>query len=138
LIAAHSILDPPLMELSIALVADAQMCELHERYLKVTGPTDVLTFEVDENDEDHITSGEVVICVDEANRQALQRGSTTREELLLYALHGMLHLCGFDDRTPAGYRKMHRKEDEILTQLGVGPVFAAKPRRRLPARSEVE
>ena len=44
-------------------------------------------------------------------------------ELLLYAAHGVLHLCGLDDRTAAGFREMHRKEDEILTRLGVGPVF---------------
>jgi len=137
-LAAHAILDPALKDLSIALVADVQMSQLHESYLGVTGPTDVLTFELDEDDEGHITSGEVVICIDEARRQALQRGSTPAEELLLYALHGMLHLSGFDDRTPVGYRRMHRKEDEILTQLGIGPVFAGKPRRRSPARSEVD
>ena len=42
-------------------------------------------------------------------------------------MHGVLHLIGFDDRTAAGYRKMHRKEDEILTRLGVGPVFGSAP-----------
>ena len=52
--------------------------------------------------------------------------------LLLYALHGMLHLCGFDDRTAAGFKRMHGTEDRILTRLGVGPVFApaGKPARR--------
>jgi len=49
-------------------------------------------------------------------------------ELLLYALHGMLHLCGFDDRTDRGFRTMHRREDDILTALGFGPVFAAQPK----------
>jgi probable rRNA maturation factor len=42
---------------------------------------------------------------------------------LLYSLHGMLHLCGFDDRTEPDFRRMHQTEDEILTRLGVGPVF---------------
>jgi hypothetical protein len=54
--------------------------------------------------------------------------------LLLYGLHGMLHLCGFDDRTERAFRAMHAKEDEILTRLGVGPVFRPTPpinRRRL-------
>jgi hypothetical protein len=46
-------------------------------------------------------------------------------ELLLYALHGMLHLAGFDDRTARGFATMHRTEDDILTRLGVGPVFSA-------------
>ncbi len=43
--------------------------------------------------------------------------------MLLYAVHGLLHLCGYDDRTPAGFRRMHRKEDDLLARLGVGPVF---------------
>jgi probable rRNA maturation factor len=118
-----------LTELSIALVNDAKMSQLHEEFLGIPGPTDVLTFELDENEKGSVTSGEVVICVPEAQRQAQQRGSSVERELLLYALHGMLHLSGFDDRTEAGYRKMHRKEDEILTQLGVGPVFAGSTRR---------
>jgi ssRNA-specific RNase YbeY (16S rRNA maturation enzyme) len=47
--------------------------------------------------------------------------------LLLYAVHGTLHLCGHDDRTAREYRIMHRTEDDLLTRLGVGPVFAASP-----------
>ena len=54
------------------------------------------------------------------------------DELLLYALHGILHLCGYDDRTPADYRRMHRLEDRILTQLGIGPIFAAPAAPKAP------
>jgi len=138
LLAAHCIIQPALRDLSLAVVTDATMSQLHERYLRVRGPTDVLTFELEENEAGHIIAGEVVICVDEARRQALLRGSMLSKELLLYALHGLLHLSGFDDRTQPGYRKMHRKEDAILTRLGIGPVFAGKSHRRSPARSEVE
>ena len=138
LLAAHSILQPAVNELSIAVVADETMSQLHASYLGVAGPTDVLTFELDEDESGQVISGEVVICIDEARRQAQLRDSTIDKELLLYALHGLLHLCGFDDRTQAGYRQMHRKEDEILMQLGIGPVFSGTPRRRSPERSEVE
>ncbi len=53
-----------------------------------------------------------------------------RNEVLLYALHGMLHLSGFDDRTDADFRKMHRMEDRLLARLGIGPVFGPVDRRR--------
>ena len=65
----------------------------------------------------------IVICVPEARRRAKEQRSSARNELLLYAIHGMLHLCGFDDRTEAAFQKMHRMEDDILIRLGLGPVF---------------
>jgi probable rRNA maturation factor len=124
---AHAILSPALRELSIALVNDARMSELHAQFMGIAGPTDVLTFELEHDAAGNVTAGEVVVCVPEAARQAKARGIELRMELLLYALHGMLHLCGFDDRTAGGFRTMHRREDDILTQLGFGPVFAAAP-----------
>ena len=126
LLSAHQILHPALHTLSLAIVNDAQMSRLHKEYLGIPGPTDVLTFELDHDAKGRVVAGEVIICLPEAKRQARQRGSTVEKELLLYALHGMLHLSGFDDRTAAGYRAMHRKEDQILMRLGVGPVFAGK------------
>ena len=143
LVAAHAILKPPLRMLSIALVGDARMSQLHEQFLGIKGPTDVLTFELEHDPRGRVTAGEVVVCVPEARRQAKKRGIELRMELLLYALHGMLHLCGFDDRTDRGFRTMHRREDDILTALGFGPVFAAQPpsssrvrRRRAGERAE--
>jgi probable rRNA maturation factor len=122
--AASFVPDAP-AELSIALVDDARMSDLHERFMNIPGPTDVLTFELDHDGRGRVVSGEVVLCVPEARRRARELGHDIRHELLLYALHGMLHLSGHDDRTDASYRRMHRAEDRILTQLGVGAVFAA-------------
>ena len=132
--AAHAILRPALRELSLVLVGDATMASLHEEFLSIPGPTDVLTFELDHDPRGRVLGGEVVICVPEARRQVKKRRSPVERELLLYALHGMLHLIGFDDRTDAGYRKMHEKEDEVLTELGAGPVFAAPRRAATGAR----
>lgn len=112
-------------ELSIALVGDAQMSQLHQRFMGIAGPTDVLTFPLEHDGRGRCVSGEVVVCVPEARRQAKERGISVEDEVLLYAVHGMLHLSGFDDRTQADYRTMHRTEDRILTQLGVGAVFHA-------------
>jgi rRNA maturation RNase YbeY len=136
--AAHRILRPPLRDLSLALVGDGRMSALHKDFLGVPGPTDVLTFPLEEDRRGRVLAGEVVVCVPEARRQARARGLAVERELLLYALHGMLHLTGFDDRTDAGYRAMHRTEDMILSQLGVGQTFAdaadeAGDRPRTPA-----
>ena len=131
--AAHKLLRPALHELSLAIVGDRRMAELHERFMNVAGPTDVLTFPLDVDPRGRPLSGEVVVCLPEARRQAKRRNVPVERELLLYALHGLLHLCGYDDRTTGDFRAMHRAEDEILTRLGVGPVFApadgSAPRR---------
>ena len=124
--AAHAILRPPLAELSVALVGDRTMSDLHQRFMNVRGPTDVLTFPLDTDAHGRVVAGEVVVCVPEARRRAKERKLPLERELLLYALHGLLHLCGYDDRTVRSFRAMHRAEDEILTRLGVGPVFAPK------------
>jgi probable rRNA maturation factor len=127
---AHAILKPALRELSLALVNDAEMSELHRHFLGIAGPTDVLSFPLETDSRRRVTSGEIVVCVPEAARQARLRGVPLERELLLYSLHGMLHLCGYNDKTPREFRRMHRAEDMILTKLGVGPVFKhsrAKP-----------
>ena len=131
---AHRILSPKLAELSLALVGDQRMSRLHQQFMNIPGPTDVLTFPLDTDARGRATAGEVVICVPEARRRAPSHAVSTRHELLLYAIHGLLHLCGFDDRTARGFRDMHRTEDEILTRLGVGPVFDPAATRSTPVR----
>jgi rRNA maturation RNase YbeY len=126
---AHRLVDGAIEELSLALVNDRQMSDLHLQFLGIRGPTDVLTFELDHDQRGNVTAGEVIVCVPEARRQSPRNA---RRELLLYALHGMLHLSGFDDKTAATYTIMHRKEDEILEQLGVGRVFAPAVDRTPP------
>ncbi len=130
LIAAHAAAPTHLRELSVALVGDRRMGDLHEQFLAIAGPTDVLTFSLDEDDAGHCVAGEVVICVPEARRQAKPRGIAVECEILLYGVHGLLHLSGHDDRTRAGYRKMHALEDAILSLLEIGPVFAANPAKK--------
>jgi rRNA maturation RNase YbeY len=122
---AHQILSPALADLSLALIGDKKMSDLHQQFLNIPGPTDVLTFPLETNKKGQPISGEIVICVPEARRRCKENGVELRQELLLYALHGLLHLCGFDDRTDRQFQRMHRMEDQILTRLGVGPVFAA-------------
>ncbi|WP_428938258.1 rRNA maturation RNase YbeY [Fontivita pretiosa] len=128
--AAIRVLKPAaLRELSIVLVNDQQMSRLHRQFMSISGPTDVLTFPMEFDAAGRAVSGEIVICVPQARRSAAEHGNNVRDELLLYALHGLLHLCGWDDRTDRQYRRMHRMEDAILRRIGVGPVFYGRVRR---------
>lgn len=108
------------------------MSELHKRFMDIDLPTDVLTFPLELDHRSRPTAGEVVICVPVARERARENGTTPGNEVLLYAIHGLLHLSGWDDRTGPQYRRMHEMEDRILRKLGVGPVFA--PLKRKGAR----
>jgi probable rRNA maturation factor len=127
---ARGLLRGPLAEMSLALVGDRRMGELHERFMGIAGPTDVLTFELEHDRRGRVAAGEVVVCVPHAVRAARRGGVAVRKEVLLYALHGMLHLCGFDDRTDRDFVRMHQREDDILRRLGVGAVFARENAKR--------
>jgi probable rRNA maturation factor len=133
---AHAMLKPPLAELSVALVGERRMGELHDRFMGIAGPTDVLTFELEHDPRGRVVAGEVVVCVPWAVREARRLGMAARDEVLLYAVHGLLHLCGYDDKTDRDFAAMHRREDEILQRLGVGAIFrAGDDRRRLRGQS---
>jgi probable rRNA maturation factor len=128
-------LKTPLQELSVALVGDRAMSRIHEQFLGLKGPTDVMSFPLEMDRRGRVVSGEVVVCVAEARRQARRRGIPVWREVLLYALHGLLHLSGFDDRTEADYRNMHLMEDRILMELDIGATFEPVASCRLPVAS---
>jgi probable rRNA maturation factor len=132
---AHALLCSPLQEFSLALIGDSEMADLHQQFLSIPGPTDVLTFPLETDRRGRATEGEVVICVPQARRQSKLHEIPIRDELLLYALHGLLHLSGFDDRTNRDYRKMHTAEDAILQKLGVGPIFNRPQSRGVSPRT---
>ena len=118
----------PLAELSIVIVGDREICRLHQQFFGDPATTDVITFPLDLDGKGRALSGELYLCAPMARRQARLRASPVAHEILLYAVHGVLHLGGYDDRTAAAYSVMHRKEDSILRKLGVGAVFALSPR----------
>ncbi len=124
-LATHALLGTrtALTEVSLALVGDKTMSALHEQFMGIPGPTDVLTFPLELDSRGRAISGEVVIDIPEARRRARDHKIHPRLEVLLYAIHGMLHLSGHDDKTKRGFSAMHRLEDELLTKLGIGPVF---------------
>ncbi len=114
-------------EVRIRIVADAEMSDAHLRYARIQGPTDVLTFDLSDGASaaTRLLDCDLLLCFDEAARQAAPRHHSVERELLLYALHGLLHCLGEDDHSDTGYNHMHAAEDRILEQLGVGITFAA-------------
>jgi probable rRNA maturation factor len=106
-------------EVSLALVDDPTLAELHGRFLDDPSPTDVMSFHL--GDDDGGPWGEVVVSVDRAREVALARGGDLPRELLLYAVHGTLHLCGFDDLEEPDREAMRRAEAAVLERIGAGP-----------------
>ena len=110
-------LDRP-VEVSVALVDDAEMARLNRRFLSRSGTTDVLAFRLDD-ESDPCVIGQIVISAQVARREAQRRGIPVKRELALYAVHGALHLLGHDDSTPSGRERMRRLEAEALVQSGL-------------------
>ena len=111
----------PETELSIMLVDVAVMAELHVRWMDEPGPTDVLSFPMDElrpgRDGDLTPAGllgDIVLCPEVAAEQARVAGHSTTEELLLLATHGILHLLGYDHAEPADEKEMFDLQRQLL------------------------
>lgn len=97
----------PQAELSILFVDIPTMTELHVQWMDEPGPTDVLSFPMDElrpgkdgAPSDPGILGDIVVCPDVAIEQARTAGHSTQEEMLLLVTHGILHLLGFDHAEP--------------------------------------
>lgn len=129
-------------EVRIRVVGDQAMAAAHEEFAGVAGTTDVLTFDMVDTEEHprqmppraadielgnvssaFVLDTDILICLDEAQRQALRREYPFERELLLYVVHGVLHCLGFDDHNEENYKVMHATEDTLLAAIGVGPVF---------------
>lgn len=113
----------PRAEVSILLTDDTRIRELNRTYRGYDSPTDVLSFAQHDPAEEASQPalpehpdllGDVVISVETAERQAKRHGVTLEQELALLAVHGILHLLGYEDETEAGARQMRAREQEIL------------------------
>ena len=83
-------------QILVALVSDRKISVIHKQFMKLAGPTDVVTFQ----------HGEIIISVDTAARQASDYGTSLLHELRLYIAHGLLHLAGYDDHSKEGFQEM--------------------------------
>ncbi len=111
----------PDAELAIVLVDEAAMEQLHVQWMDEPGPTDVLSFPMDElrpgTEEEPSPAGllgDVVLCPQVAQVQAETAGHSLMDELLLLTTHGILHLLGFDHAEPAEEREMFGIQRDIL------------------------
>jgi probable rRNA maturation factor len=112
-------------EISIAIVTDERMHELNRQYLQHDYPTDVLSFVLNHNDNEKSLDGEIIVSADYAAREAVRYGWTTNDELLLYVIHGCLHLVGHDDTTPVGKQAMRDEETKYLAKFSLEHRFEA-------------
>jgi probable rRNA maturation factor len=113
----------PLAELSVLLVALDVMSDLHERWMDLAGPTDVMAFPMDELDSARRPDaaglgpallGDIVLCPEFARDQARKAGHKLLDELHLLTVHGVLHLLGYDHAEPAEEREMFTLQNRIL------------------------
>jgi probable rRNA maturation factor len=126
----------PLAELSVALVDLDAITELHEKWMDLEGPTDVMSFPMDELDS--VTRrpdappagpallGDIVLCPEFAREQARKAGHSLLDELHLLTVHGVLHLLGYDHAEPAEEREMFTLQKRILADFRVARSDAAR------------
>ena len=127
------------VELGVTLVAAPEMARLNWQFLQHAGSTDVITFDHSEAQVSRRRTsvagqqicGELFICMDDAVEQARSFHTTWTAELVRYVVHGVLHLCGYDDHQGAARRKMKLAEDRLVAWLAAQFAFRAIAR---PAR----
>lgn len=91
----------------ITILGARAMAKVHRDFLGIPGPTDVITFPY----------GEILVCAPVAADRAREFGHDTTTELALYAIHGLLHLSGHDDITPAKEKRMAAAQEKILAEV---------------------
>ena len=136
----------PLAELSVVLVDTATMADLHQRWLGEPGPTDVLSFPMDElrppppgsdradrADEPGAVPwllGDVVLCPEVAAEQARAARHPIEDELKMLCTHGILHLLGFDHADPDEHATMFGLQDRLLGAWRAGHAASRDPKAR--------
>lgn len=103
--------------ISVAVVDDSTIHDLNRTHLQHDYATDVLSYPL--SDDERCLEGEIVVSAETAARNAVEAGWSAAEELLLYVVHGALHLVGYADKTPADVAQMRQAEAAILKRLGV-------------------
>ena len=107
-------------EISVALLADGAIAAMNDQFLEHEGPTDVITFAMHEGDEPPL--GDVYVGVEQAVRQAAEFGATPEEEVLRVAVHGVLHVLGYEH--PQGPERMQSemfiRQEELLRSFLAG------------------
>lgn len=111
-------------EVSLVFVDDAYIHGLNQQYRGVDSPTDVLSFAMREGvpipgEEEEMILGDVVLCLQAAERQAKEYGHSFRREAAYLTVHGVLHLLGYDHQGEEDRARMRQKEEEVLVRLNL-------------------
>lgn len=116
----------PQADLSIIFVDEEAIAELNKRWMDEVGPTDVLSFPMDElrpGDSSDLVAesllGDIVICPQVAENQASAANKPVQDEINLLLVHGFLHLLGFDHAEAEEHKRMFDLQDQILADWGV-------------------
>ena len=117
----------PQADLCLKLVDESVMEVLHGKWMDLPGPTDVMSFPMDElrpgrdgQEPADGVLGDIVLCPSVAGRQAVEAGHATEEELLLLLIHGILHLLGYDHAEPEAKREMFEFQRTLLLTFLAG------------------
>lgn len=102
-------------KVTLALMTDAAIHKLNKQFLEHDEPTDVITFPYSEKP----LHGDIAISTETAMAAAKERGHAPADELLLYVIHGILHLCGYDDLKEKERQAMRKREQHYLKQLKI-------------------
>ena len=110
---------------SLAIVDDGKISKLKEQYFGAAEVTDVISFDLRDNTKGgrEFPDCEIVVNAQCAAREASRRNVDPQAELNLYVVHGLLHQLGYDDQTEQQAKIMHKKEDQLLEELGFGTVY---------------
>jgi len=118
----------PEAEISINFTDDEDIQELNRNYRQNDAPTDVISFAMQEQTEGELeiigedlplTLGDIVISVDRAKEQALEYNHSLKREISFLAVHGFLHLLGYDHMNKADEEKMFGRQEQILREFGI-------------------
>ena len=116
-------------EVSVTLVTDEEIHQLNRDYRKVDRPTDVLSFAFDEADEPAMEGlethvlGDIIISAETAVRQGREFGHGLEREVIYLAVHGLLHLLGYDHMEEADKKIMRAEEERALREIELSEEF---------------
>ena len=114
------------VEISIAIVDDPTIHELNRQYLEHDYPTDVLSFPLERDFDTGVLQGEIIVSTDTAFELAKQYDWPYEHELLLYVIHGMLHLVGYDDKHEDAKQEMRDAETQYLSRFEIAHRYASE------------
>ncbi|SFP20850.1 rRNA maturation RNase YbeY [Salibacterium halotolerans] len=116
---------PEQAELSVTLTDNETIQEINSQYRGLDKPTDVISFALNEGEQDHLQAdmpellGDIVISLEKAEEQADTYGHSLKREMAFLAVHGLLHLLGYTHDEPEQERKMFSRQESILSDYGL-------------------